>query len=708
MERVRTRALVNMGLLLLGVGCQAPAEIGAGGSGGSDPLGGSGGSNPAQGGSGGIDPNEGPGDLEVIDDSLLSACFRDAMPVSKEEACADHWCAEIDGRTLVSVEATTLPELSIEGRVTIRPRDVRAFQGGSIALDGQALEVFDASRELIGSVGLAGIAVSMEVIGTTAFVVTSSCGRGDIQTVDLSNPTKPRVTSRWSWLEPIRERAFLDIVGRTSSMLVIRSQRIVAFIDVSTPEAPQVSRLAPWPFENGWVWRVVVNDQFLVMAGTVGNRQPMAFVFPLDSDVVHELEIQQESTPVLYEDLLVILTPTDGVRIMRLDPSNTPEVLTEIPLSFLRRRPPLHAGFAFLQNELVVDLRDPAFSTYRLIGSLEDDCAVKLYDEAGDPRVGLAPLLLPDQRIPPEDLPSQDCGVAQFFDILVESTGTQALAKQGGGSSLVRVQPDVLEPLPFMVLGQVVAWAEGRLLTLQRQGFDFSQARTDTFRVYADDGGETPIVELAPPGPLIAIAHHGRRAAILVEPAPRDFEGPEAPVAERRLLLLDFTHPNPAFRRIDVPENTALLRVAIDADATFAVSARGELHRWPHDGTATSKIAFVSDDVGRLVATPFGVFAETRTGFHQTDGVAVRRVAPPSPSALIVGHYGENLLWYVPRSQAHVLPEDDLIVLASPVMTEAMVDMSPTAAVGVWESAAFGGAELFAVGPPGLTFYAEP
>lgn len=605
---------------------------------------------------------------------------------------------------------TDLPLLPTEARMTIRPRIARRFLGGTVAIDGSVLEIFDGARARIGEETLAGTAVSLEVIGDKAFVGTSSCLRADIHAIDLSEPTAPRVVARWSLLELKRDDATLSIVGQASDELVLLGRRSIAFVDVSAPEAPRVERLVPWPFgEQGWAWDIDVNEEFLVVAGIdEGDNRPRAYVYSFGSDVPKTLDIAQESTPVLEDNLLVVATPDRGVVVLRLDALDPPQQVAELPLPFLDWMPAQHAGFAFLRDNFVVDLRDAELGIYRPQGSADRDCVIRLLAESvEDSSVDIAPFLAPDERFEPGTVVGHDCGRPQLNGIVIESTGAQAIVNTLDPSPL-RVTPDRVQPDSLSVEGQIIAWVGDRMVTRQTEGFDFGLTRKDTFRVYADDGQGTLIAEIPAPGSVRDMAVKESIVAILVEPKERAYDEPPSPVVDWRILTLNFAAASPSLTPVDKPETLSITRIAIDEAAVFGLSAQGELYRWPLDGQAATKGPFVAGEVGQLVATRFGVFASTANGWLHTDGSSVRQVVLPGQMVSLVAADNTYVYWHLKRGQAFIGPTDDHIVLTRPVASDSLMEMTPEYGIRVWNGTSFVAGQSIVAGWPGLVFYSRP
>lgn len=616
------------------------------------------------------------------------------------DACSRYECFDLCGDTIVMAEPWTLPQLDVEFSLLSQPGVVRPHQAGTVALAASSLQVFDESRTLLGEARISGAGGALEVVGDLAFVGTWS-RKHYAHLVDLRDVQAPRVVSRWSMLND--ERGFLpQLVGQANGQLVLAGSTHVAYLALTNDGAPEVTRCVAIPFveEGGWYWDIDVNDRFLVVSGVPRDEREgaRAYVYRAGQGARDSISIPMENTPILEGDRLLV----GGQRsdVYRLSDSEPPRLEATLAQTFFDWEPPHVAGFAFLEDDFILDLRSDDLRVYQSLNSIEYDCVVEL--SSGGSRVALAPYFAPDGRFRPGDVPKHECGVRG--QTIVNSAGNEAIISTRR-CGLLRADrsgafPDPLVHSPEAQAkldeARIYAWWRDRIVVERYSRIDIVSSET------GEAIGDTQVL----PGDVRDVARRQNQLVILSEPFHTgDIEDPRAPPEDWLIFTLDLQAASPELRSVEKPERWAVVQVAIDDDAIHGVSLDGTLHSWPLDGGAPASSDFLPDAPIEVFASALGLFAATDEGWWHLDGSAPRSVVVPHPNASVSRADDTFVYLHYPRGETFAAPDDDQLVLATPSIADDEVQMIPR--YGVPGSGTdFVAGESIALAP--LTIYTRP
>lgn len=616
------------------------------------------------------------------------------------QVCSRYECFDLCGDTMVMAEPWTLPQLDAEFSLLSQPGVVRTYQGGTVALAASSLQIFDESRSLLAEARISGAGGALEVVGDLAFVGTRS-RKQYAHLVDLRNKNAPRVVSRWSMLND--ERGFLpQLVGQANGELVLEGSTHVAYLALTHDGAPEVTRCVPIPFvgDGGWYWDIDVNDRFLVVSGVPRDEREgaRAYVYRTGQGTRDSISIPMENTPILEGDRLLV--GGQQSRVYRLSDSEPPRLEATLAQTFFDWEPPHVAGFAFLDDDFILDLRSEDLRVYQSLDSIEYDCVVEL--SSGSSRIALAPYFAPDGRFGPGDVPRHECGVRG--QTILASEGNQAIISTRR-CGLLRADrtgafPDPLVDSPEAQAkldeARIYAWWRDRIVAERYSRIDIVSSET------GDAIGASQVL----PGDVRDVAVRESQLVILSEPFHTgDVEEPRAPPEDWLIFTLDLQAPSPELRALERPERRAVVQVAIDDGAIHGISLDGTLHSWPLDGGAATSSNFLPDAPIGAFASALGVFAATDEGWWHWDGSTARSVVVPHPNASVSAVDDTFVYLHYPRGETFAAPDDDQLVLATPSITDEEVQMIPR--YGVPGSGAnFVVGESIALSP--LTIYARP
>lgn len=636
------------------------------------------------------------------------------------EVCSRHECFDLCGDTIVMAQPSTLPALTVQSSLVLKPGVASEYRNGTVAVARSSIGVFDASRSLLGETRLSGSGLELEVIDDLAFVRSASDHRHYyMQVVDLSDSSAPRVLSRWSMLDD--ERGFLPrLVGQVGGQLVVAGSTSVAYLTVEADGTPEVTRCMPIPFIDGggWYWDIDINDRFLVVSGVPRDESQgaTAYVYPSGGNDRYAIDIRMENTPILDGDRLLLTTPDRQGAVYRLRQSQPPSLEAVLARPFFQWEPPLRAGFAFLDDDFVVDLRSDDLAVYEYLDSNEElsvaeflsrtayDCVIEL--ASGGSRVAIAPYLSPNGRFPIDGVPEHECGSSAWGSTIIDSRGVEAVAstRECGLMHITRRagMPDPLvdSPEAQAVLDRarrIHLWDGDRIVVEGYSSIDI--VSHDTGMVITEGG--------ALPGAVRDVGVGGNRLVVLAEPFyVGDVEEPHAPPRDWLVFTMDVQAQSPTLVSVEKPADRQIAQVAIDEQAIYGVAYDGRLHRWPLAGGETTSTDFLPGAPKELLISELGMFGSTDDGWWHSDGMSVRPIVAGHPRASIAGVDDQYVYLHYPPGDTFIAPNDEHLVVARPSFTDTAVEMLPSHATPVSSSSTFVPGESITLTP--LTFFARP